>query len=88
MGCEAMPASTTRKRLFLRAPMASRARALAVARWARALLPTVTLIIAPFEGMLPEGAEGDDAIVLEVDDVGTGPLSLADAVAKAVRNGQ
>lgn len=83
-----MPASPAQKRLFLRTPLASRARALAVVRWARALVPTVTLIIAPYEGMLPGEAEGDDVIVLEVDDVGTGPLSLADAMAKAVRNGQ
>jgi hypothetical protein len=65
--------------------MASRGRALAVARWARALVPAVTLIIAPYEGTPPEEAEGDDAIILEVDEVGTGPLSLADAMAKAFR---
>jgi hypothetical protein len=65
--------------------MASRARALAVARWARALVPAVTLIITPHEGSIQEEGGGVDAIVLEVDDVAAGPLSLADAIAKAIR---
>lgn len=66
--------------------MASRARALAVARWARALIPAVTLILIPYEGSIPDEADGEDAIVLEVEDVAAGPLSLADAIAKALRS--
>jgi hypothetical protein len=74
----------TKKRLLLRTPVASRARALAVLRWARALVPAVTLIITPVEGSLQEEGGGDDAITIEVDDVAAGPLSLADAIAKAL----
>jgi len=74
-----------RHRLLLRTPMASRARARAVVRWARALVPAVTLIITPYEGSLPEEPNEDDAIVLEIEDVAAGPLSLADAIAKALK---
>jgi hypothetical protein len=35
-----------------------------------------------------EGADEEDAIVLEVDDVGAGHLALADAIAKALHTGR
>jgi hypothetical protein len=78
----------TKRRLLLRTPIATRARAQAVARWTRALVPAVTLVITPYEGQRPEGADEEDAIVLEIDDVGAGPLALADAIAKALRPGR
>jgi hypothetical protein len=58
-----------------------------VARWARALVPAVTLVITPCEGQRPEGAEDEDAIVLDMDEVAGGPLSLANAIAKALGPG-
>jgi len=82
-----MATPPTKRRLLLRTSAATRAHALAVARWARALVPAVTLVIAPYEGQRPEGADEEDAVVLEVDDVGAGPLALADAIAKALRPG-
>jgi hypothetical protein len=35
-----------------------------------------------------EGAEDDDAIILDLDEVAVGPLSLANAIAKALRTGR
>jgi hypothetical protein len=67
----------TKKRFLLRTPTATRARAHAVARWARALVPAATLDITPYEGQRPEEADDEDAIVLDMDDVAAGPLSLA-----------
>jgi hypothetical protein len=83
--CTAMRVPQTKKRLLLRTPTATRARAHAVARWARALVPAVTLVITPYEGQRLEGADDEDAIVLDMDDVAAGPLSLANAIAKALR---
>lgn len=47
--------------------------------WIRRLLPTALLLVAPVT--LPRDLS-DDAIVLDEDDVVSGPLSLADALCK------
>jgi hypothetical protein len=67
--------------------MTTRGRALAVASSARALVPAVTLVITPYEGARAEAGD-DDAILLDVDDVASEPLALADALAKALRSGR
>ena len=53
-----------------------------IMRWARALLPAAVLLSAP--GELPAGIDEEDAVVISVDadDVPSGPLSLADAIAR------
>ena len=45
----------------------------------------MTLNSAPYAGSPPDEARGDDAFVLEIEDVAAGPLSLADAIGKALR---
>jgi hypothetical protein len=47
--------------------------------WLRRLLPTALLVIAP--AALPSAAE--DVITIDADAVESGPLSLADALARA-----
>ncbi|HET7755419.1 MAG TPA: hypothetical protein VFK85_16055 [Anaeromyxobacteraceae bacterium] len=52
-----------------------------IMRWVRALLPSAVLLATP--GALPT-AEDDDAVVVSIDadDVVSGPLALADAIAR------
>jgi hypothetical protein len=76
--------SPTRKRLLvLRTTGANWGRVHAIARWARALVPAAALVVTPFDGSRAEVSE-EDSITLDVDQVRSGPLSLADALSKAV----
>ena len=69
--------------LVVRATDASRRRVRAVARWARALVPAAALVITPFDGFRADPSE-DDAITIDADEVASGPLALADAIARAM----
>jgi hypothetical protein len=53
-----------------------------IIRWAQALLPAAVLLSAPCA--LPADAEEDGAVVISVDadEVASGPLALADAIAR------
>ena len=54
-----------------------------VLRWLRLLLPAAVLLSAP--AAMPGDADDEDTIIISVDadDVASGPLSLADAIARA-----
>ena len=52
-----------------------------LARWVRALIPAAVLVVMPLDGSSTEVS--DDAITLDADQVTSGPLSLADAIARA-----
>lgn len=53
-------------------------------RWLRWLLPAALLVVS----QVPPGpADAADVITLDADSVESGPLSLADALAKARRGG-
>jgi len=67
--------------LVLRVTEASGRHIHTIARWARALVPAAVLVVASFDDSRTEGTK--DSIVLDVDDVASGPLTLADAIARA-----
>jgi len=54
-------------------------RAATIRGWIRWLLPTALLLVAPVR--LPPGL-ADDVIVLDEDEVASGPLSLAEALVR------
>ncbi len=56
-----------------------------VARWARALVPAAVLVITSVDTVTAEIFE--DAIVLDVDEVASSPLALAEAIARAAGAG-
>lgn len=57
-------------------------RAAEVRRWIRLLLPAAILLVgAP----APPAGEADDVISIDVDEVQSGPLSLADALLRGSR---
>ncbi len=81
-----MNPSPKRPIVVLRTSGANRGRLGSLARWVRALLPAAVLIVAPVGG---EGTIGsDDAIALDGDALPSGPLSLADAIARAAASTQ
>ncbi len=49
--------------------------------WIRALVPAAVLVSSPVEALTRDVLE--DAITLNVDEIPSGPLSLADALARA-----
>lgn len=55
----------------------------AVVRWMRAFAPTVALLVAAPDARPPE-RDGDESIVIDADEVASGPLSLASALARAL----
>ena len=67
--------------MLLRASEASGRHIRTIARWARALVPAAVLVVTPFDDSRTEGTK--DSIVLDVDEVASGPLALADAIARA-----
>ena len=73
----------TRKKLLVLRTSAAHGRPVrTVARWAHTLVPAAVLVVMPLEGARTEVDE--DAIVLDADEVASGPLSLAHAMARAV----
>ncbi len=85
--------------MVLRTTTRNRRRARAIVRWARALVPAAVLVITPPPSTI-EGSDdvvsddvasddviSDDAITVDADEVASGPLSLADAIARAVARG-
>lgn len=56
------------------------ARTQSILAWLRQLVPAALLVIAGAN--LPAPDPTDDAVVLDDDDVASGPLSLADALAR------
>ncbi len=67
--------------VVLRAGGANPAGVSVLARWIRAMLPTVLLIVAPAGASAPETP--DDAISLDAQEIESGPLSVADALVRA-----
>jgi hypothetical protein len=59
-----------------------RSRVSAVLRWARALVPAAVLVVSPVDGR-PKNDVPEDAITIDLDELPSGPLSLADALARA-----
>ena len=62
-------------------PGANARRSRQVVAWIRALLPAAILLVGAGTGSAPT-ADVYDAITLDVDSVESGPLSLADALAR------
>ncbi len=54
---------------------------------ARVLVPTVALVVVPVDGPREEGPERDDEAVLHVEEIPSGPLSLANAIARTPSSG-
>jgi hypothetical protein len=69
------------KKIVLLTSSGPRRRAEVIASWARALLPTAVLVVNTIDVAQLE-AVGQDAIALDAEEVASGPLSLADAIAK------
>jgi len=76
-------AEETRRRVVLvvASSAANRKRIEAIARWTRALVPTAMLVVSPFDKVTTEVLE--DAIAVDAEALPSGPLSLADALARA-----
>ena len=55
-----------------------------VAQWVRALVPAAVLVVARADVARSDTSEDGDAIVVDADALPSGPLSLADAIARAV----
>ncbi|ACG74680.1 conserved hypothetical protein [Anaeromyxobacter sp. K] len=70
---------------------ASPRRLAAVLRWVRALVPAAVLVVDPGAGPLPSREsrwDGDDeVIVIDADDIASGPLSLAAALLRGAQRG-
>lgn len=63
-------------------PATSPRRAIEIMRWVRWMLPAAMLIVAP----APVGwADSSEVITIDADAVESGPLSLADALARSRR---
>jgi hypothetical protein len=78
-------AGSTRPVVVLRTSPASDAHVKTLARWVRAMLPAALLVIAPLGA--PVSHLPGDVIALDVQDVqdvDSGPLSVADALVRAV----
>ncbi len=73
-------ARTTSTVVVLRASKRNGERARIIARWIRTLLPTVLLVVTPFDAT--SAAAREDAIVLDADEVTLDPLSLVDTIAR------
>ncbi len=71
---------TTSTVVVLRASKRNSHRAHIIARWVRTLLPTVLLVVTPFDATSAPTRE--DAIVLDADEVTLDPLSLVDTIAR------
>lgn len=61
----------------------SGARSETVIQWLRALLPAVMLALTPMQ--IPEGAQ---VVTIDADEVVSGPLALADLLARRVAAGE
>jgi len=72
--------------VVLRASVPNR-RVQVIARWARALMPAAVLVVTPTDLAQVEVSD-QDAITLDAKDVASGPLALADAIAKAAAEHQ
>lgn len=70
-----------RKVVVVVRPGSSRRRSTEVVRWIRALLPAAILMVAG-GGAPPPGVEANEVITIDVDSIPSGPLSLADALAR------
>ncbi len=75
-------ARSTRPVVVLRTSPARDAHVKTLARWVRAMLPAALLVIAPVGA--PVSQLPGDVIALDVQDVDSGPLSVADALVRAV----
>ena len=71
-----------RRVILLLTGAVDRSRVRAVLRWARALVPAAVLVVSPVDGS-PRDDVADDAITIDLDELPSGPLSLADALARA-----
>ncbi len=60
---------------------ANHSRVRAMVRWVRTLVPAAVLVVAPVGESRSEPCE--DAIVVNADEIRSGPLSLADALVRA-----
>lgn len=67
-------------------PGASARRSREVVTWIRALLPAAILLVGAGAAASPCAADVDEVITLDVDSVESGPLSLADALARVRRS--
>ncbi len=76
--------SCGRRVVVLVRPGASARRSREVVSWLKALLPAAVLLVGAGAGS-PFPEDVDDAICLDVDAVDSGPLSLADALARVRR---
>lgn len=72
-----------RVRLVVRPGLAP-ARVRAIARWLRAFVPAAVLVLTP-AGTLADDDDGPDTVTLDADAIPSGPLSLADLLARAAR---
>jgi len=71
-----------RVRLVVRAGIAP-ARVRALTRWLRAFVPAAVLVLTPAGAMVDD--DGPDTVTLDADAIPSGPLSLADLLARAAR---
>jgi hypothetical protein len=78
---------TRRLVVVVRASDATRRHARVLARWARALVPAAVLVVTPPDAPRLDSSE-NDTITLDADRVASGPLSLADAIARALAGDQ
>ena len=69
--------------VVVRASDATRRHARSLARWARALVPAAVLVVTSLDAPRADVSE-DDTITLDADEVASGPLALADAIARAL----
>jgi anti-sigma factor RsiW len=60
------------------------ARAAAIARWVRALVPAAALLVGGAAAGAAPSLDDDGALVIDLDE-GAGPLSVADALLRARR---
>ena len=61
------------------------ARVRALARWLRTLVPAAALVLTPASATPDDDDDGGDTVTLDADAIPSGPLSLADLLARAAR---
>lgn len=73
-----MSRASPRRVVLVVRPGSSRRRASEVLRWVRWLVPAAVLLVSP--APLPAGEVDATTICVDVDEVASGPLSVADAL--------
>lgn len=75
----------TRRRVVVLRDEVGSGRGQVVARWLRTLLPVAVLVVTPLDAAWADADLcEDDAVTVSVDELESGPLAMADTVARKI----